>query len=94
MDLSIYLGWIGLGLGIISRIFIPWLNERRLNPDEAKWSFRYIWPQIAAVVIAALALPLVPSIETVGTMGLAPAYLVGWGAGDIGRFIDKAITKQ
>lgn len=90
-----YLGWVGLGMGLVSRVFIPWLNERRLNPDEAQWSWRYVWPQLIAVAIVVLALPLlVPNIEAVGELALAPAYLAGWGAADVGRLVDKAVTKN
>lgn len=91
----LYLGWVGLGLGVLSRIFIPWLNARRLNPDEAQWSWRYIWPQLIGVAVVVLALPLlVPDLEAIGQLALAPGYLVGWGAADLGRFADKWITKS
>lgn len=91
----LYVGWVGLGLGVVSRIFIPWLNERRLNPEEAKWSWRYIWPQLAAVAIIALGVPLVLSnLESVGALAFAPAYLIGWAIADVGRFVDKAVTNK
>ena len=90
-----YLGWIGLGVGVLSRIFVPWLNERRLNPDNAKWSWRYVWPQIIAVVVVTLLLPLVISdLESIGAMAFGPAWLIGWAAADIGRFADKLVTKS
>jgi hypothetical protein len=90
-----YLGWVGLGFGVVSRVFVPWLNERRLNPDNAKWDWRYVWPQLVGVVIAALLLPLVlTNMEGIGAMAFGSAYIMGWGAADIGRFADKLITKQ
>ena len=95
MDISAFIGWIGLGFGVISRIFVPWLNERRLNPDDAKWTWRYVWPQAIAVVVVVLLLPLVLSnVETIGAMSFGPAYLVGWAAADIGRFADKIVLKS
>ena len=95
MDTSLYLGWIGLGLGVISRIFIPWLNARRVNPETAQWSWRFVWPQLAAVVIVALGLPLVLSnVDGVGQLAFAPAYLVGWAVADVGRFVDSAVTRN
>ena len=95
MDTSLYLGWVGLGLGVTSRIFIPWLNARRVNPETADWSWRYIWPQLVAVLIIALGLPLVLSgVESVGQLAFAPAFLVGWAVADVGRFVDKAVTKS
>jgi hypothetical protein len=92
MDTTLWLGWVGLVLGLISRIFIPWLNVRRLNPENAQWSWRYVWPQLVSVVIVGLGLPLViTNTEVIGLMALTPAYLVGWGAADVGRFVDRAI---
>lgn len=91
----LYLGWVGLGLGVVSRIFIPWLNARRVNPDEAQWSWRYIWPQLVSVAIVALGLPLVlGSVEGIGALAFVPAYLIGWAVADVGRFVDKAVTKS
>lgn len=91
----LYLGWVGLGMGVVSRIFIPWLNARRVNPDEAQWSWRYIWPQLVAVAIVALGLPLVlGSVEGIGELAFVPAYLIGWAVADVGRFVDKAVTKS
>lgn len=91
----VYAGWIGLFLGLASRVFLPWLNARRLNPEEAQWNWRYIWPQVIAVVIAILLLPLVvQDLESVGEMSVSTAYIVGWFAGDVGRFVDKFITKS
>ena len=84
-----FVGWIGLTFGVISRIFVPWLNERRNNPDNAKWSWRYVWPQLVAVVVVALLLPLVLSnVEAIGEMAFGAAYVIGWGVADIGRFAD------
>lgn len=95
MDISLYLGWVGLLLGVLSRIFIPWLNARRLNPEKADFSWPFVWPQLAAVVIVALGLPLViTNIEAVGQLALTSAYLIGWGAADVGRFVDKAVLHR
>jgi hypothetical protein len=85
-----YLGWIGLGLGLLSRVFVPWLNERRNNPDKAQWSWRYVWPQLIAFGVAVLVLPLVVTdLESIAGMSFGPAWLIGWAAADVGRFIDK-----
>ena len=56
-----FIGWIGLALGVISRIFVPWLAARRNNPEGADWSWRYLWPPIISVVVVAVLLPLVLS---------------------------------
>jgi len=79
----------------MSRIFIPWLNERRLNPENAQWSWRFVWPQLVAVVIVFLGLPLaLSSVENVGSLAFAAAYLVGWGVADVGRFAAKVVTRS
>ncbi len=91
----LYIGWVGLGFGVVSRIFVPWLNERRLNPENAKWSWPYVWPQLIAVVVVALLLPLVLSnIEGMGEMAFSTTYVIGWGAADIGRVANKIITRS
>ena len=93
--MAVYIGWIGLAVGLLSRIFVPWLNERRLNPEEAQWSWRYVWPQLIGVVVAALLLPLVISdLESIATLAFGPAWLMGWAAADIGRFADKIVFKR
>jgi len=93
--MAVYIGWFGLAIGLLSRIFVPWLNVRRLDPENAKWSWRYVWPQLIAVVIAALLLPLVVSdLVAIGGMAFGPAWLIGWAAADIGRFADKLVFKR
>ena len=93
--MAAYIGWFGLVLGLISRIFVPWLNARRLNPDEAQWSWRYVWPQLIAVVIAGLLLPLViADLAGIGAMAFGAAWLIGWAAADLGRFADKLVFKR
>ena len=90
-----FIGWIGLALGVVSRIFVPWLAVRRDNPDKADWSWRYLWPQLISVVVVALLLPLVLSnLESIGTMAFSASYIIGWGAADIGRFVDKSVRKS
>ncbi len=93
--MAAYIGWFGLAIGLLSRIFVPWLNERRLNPDEAQWSWRYVWPQLIGVVIAALLIPLVVSdLESIASLAFGSAWLIGWAAADIGRFADKLVFKR
>lgn len=96
MEEVIFSGWVGLGLGVLSRVFVPWLNARRANPDEAKWSWRFVWPQIIAVAIVLLLLPLLlgTSLESVGDMTFVSAYLSGYAVADIGRLVDKRFVEN
>lgn len=80
-------------LGLVSRVFVPWMIERIRRPDDPalKWAWRYVWPQLLSVVVLVLVAPLVVSnIEQVLTMGVVAAYVFGWGAADIGKtlFLD------
>ena len=88
-----YLGWLFLALGGFSRVFVPWLIARRQDPGLS-WSWRYVWPQLVTLLVVALLLPLTVDLETVSKLEITPAYVVGWGAADIGRLIDKVITKN
>lgn len=93
--MAVYIGWFGLALGLVSRIFVPWLKARSDDPENAKWSWRYVWPQLIAVVIAGLLLPLVVSdLAGIGEMAFGAAWLIGWAAADIGRFADKLVFKH
>jgi len=93
--MAVYIGWFGLALGLVSRIFVPWLKARRDDPEKAQWSWRYVWPQLIAVVIAGLLLPLVVSdLAGIGEMAFGAAWLIGWAAADIGRFADKIVFKR
>ena len=89
-----YLAWIALIFGVLSRIFVPFLLERRDNPDLS-WSWRFIWPQLITVLVVFLVLPLLISdLEAISGLAPAVAYLSGWAAADVGRNADKLITRQ
>ena len=85
--------WILLTIGIIARIVVPFLMERRENP-ELKWDMKYVWPQIISFVIIALMLPvIVPNLESIAVLDYQAAFLVGWAAGDIGNVGRKFLTR-
>lgn len=87
-----YAPWISFGIGILARIFVPWLNERRKKPSLG-WDMRYVWPQILGVIVIGLALPLlVPDLLSVGELTPQNAWLEGYGAASLGRLGDKFIT--
>jgi hypothetical protein len=80
-------------LGVLSRIFVPWLVARKQDPTLS-WSWRYIWPQLVTAVIIGLVLPLFVDLAAVATMALPAAYIAGWGAADVGRTLDKVALPQ
>ena len=89
-----YLAWIFLVLGVLSRIFVPFLLARRDNP-ALSWSWRYIWPQLITVLVVFLVLPLlIADLEAVAGLAPAVAYLSGWAAADVGRQADKLFIRK
>jgi len=75
-------------LGVFGRVFLPWLNARRSNPD-LPWSWRMIWPQLVTGLIVLIVAPLITGLEALGSLKPVAAYLSGWAAADVGREIDK-----
>ena len=90
-----FLPWISLVIGVLARVFVPWLAKRREAPQEAKWQWPYVWPQLLSVGLIFLLLPLVVSdIGAVGKLPYQAAWLAGWAAADIGRDTYKALAKE
>ena len=93
--------WIALGvffLGIIARVFVPFLIKRAKHPDapDSKWNWKYVWPQLIVVLVLVLVAPLVADdLNNLLSLGVVPAYLSGWAAADIGKtlFIDTEVVK-
>ena len=87
--------WISLAVGVLARIFVPWLAKRRENPEQAQWKWTFVWPQLISVVLIFLLLPLLIG-DLVGLGGLPwqAAWLAGWAAADIGRETYKALAKE
>ena len=86
-----YTPYIAFTLGILSRIFLPWLAAKRNEPNMG-WSWRLVTPQLISVLIVALLLPLVADFGALGTLPTPAAYLAGWAAADVGREADKLIV--
>ena len=75
-------------LGVLSRIFVPWLVARKQDPTLS-WSWRYIWPQLVTAIVVVMVLPLIFDLAAVANMALPAAYIAGGGAADVGRTLDK-----
>lgn len=89
--MSPYVSWILLFVGILARIFVPFLIARREDPSLG-WSWRYVWPQVLAFAIIALMLPvIVADLASIGELQYQAAFLVGWAAGDIGNLGRKVL---
>jgi hypothetical protein len=89
-----YLAWIFLILGVLSRVFVPFLLARRNDPSLS-WSWRFIWPQLITVLVIFLVLPLlIADLSAVSGLAPAVAYLAGWAAADVGRETDKLLLRS
>ena len=85
--------WLLLTVGLLARIVVPFLIERRENPTLG-WDMKYIWPQVISFWIIALMLPvIIPNLESIAVLDLQAAFLVGWAAGDIGNVSRKFLTR-
>lgn len=85
--------WILLFVGILARIIVPFLVERREEP-ELSWDMKYVWPQVISFIIIALMLPvIVPNLESIADLTYQVAFLAGWAAGDIGNVGRKFLTR-
>ena len=93
--MNVYVAYFSLFAGLVLRIVIPWLAKRQQDPENAKWDWRYVWPQVLSVVIVALLLPLtLADLASVGVIPAQAAWVLGWGAADIGRKTYKALANE
>jgi len=84
-----WLAWLLLLLGGLSRVLLPFLLERRDNP-ELSWDWRYLWPQLLSFIIFVLLLPLlVDDLASIGALDPQNAWLVGYGAASFGRLAQR-----
>ncbi len=85
--------WLLLTVGLLARIIVPFLIERRENPGLG-WDMKYVWPQVISFTIIALMLPvIIPNLESIADLDYQAAFLVGWAAGDIGNISRKFLTR-
>jgi len=87
--------WLSMTLGVVARVFVPWLAKRRQEPDKAKWNWKFVWPQLVSVALIFLLLPLlIGDLADMGGLPWQAAWLAGWAAADIGRETYKALAKE
>ncbi len=91
----ILLPWVSMVVGVLARVFVPWLAKRREKPEEAKWSWNFVWPQLVSVALIFLLLPLlIGDLASLGGLPWQASWLAGWAAADIGRETYKALAKE
>ncbi len=87
--------WVSMAVGVLARVFVPWLAKRREEPDMFKWSWKFVWPQFVSVGLIFLLLPLlIGDLSKMGGLPWQAAWLAGWAAADIGRETYKALAKE
>ena len=90
--------YLVLFLGIVSRVFLPWLISRRNAAQSGRtlpWTWRFLWPQLVSVGVIVLLLPfLLSNLANIAELEYTAAYLAGWAAADLGREADKLLLKQ
>lgn len=89
MEISIYLACL---LGILSRIFFPYLILLRDNP-ETSFDRKYLVPAIISVLINLLAAPLILNQLAPGGNWIN-AWIIGYGATDVSRDFIKATASS
>lgn len=88
-----FIPWILLVLGILARIFVPFLLARRDDPSLG-WDWKYVWPQLISFAIIALMLPVIlPNLASISGLDPQAAFLAGWAAGDIGNVGRKFLER-
>jgi len=81
---------LALFAGLVARIAVPFLNERREDPNLS-WEWKYARGPVLAFIIICLMLPLlIPNLmDVIRNSEPQVIWLVGWGVGDLGREADK-----
>ena len=93
--MDVYLAWFSLFAGLSLRVFIPWLAKRQQDPENAQWDMKYVWPQVLSVVLVGLLLPLtIADLGSVADIPVQAAWILGWGAADIGRKTYKTLANE
>ncbi len=88
-------GFYFLIAGILSRMLIPWLVKVYQSQNGFNWEWKYLRGQAIAVLITFVGLPLLLNdISAVGAWDAQAAFLSGYAAAEIGRFIDKVVTEK
>lgn len=87
--------WVSLFVGLVARIVVPWLAVRQADPQSADWSWRFVWPMAVSFVLVFLVLPLViADLSVISSLPYQAAWLMGWGAADLGRKSYKVLAKE
>lgn len=99
MDTVDYVPYVGLLVGVLGRVVIPWLIAILDSDGPVPWEWRKAGAQILVGGLAFLGLvaanPQLPDLnwQQALALGLATAAS-GWGFADMGREVKKAATPE
>ena len=92
-----FVPYIGLAVGVVARVILPWLIKRLESPSP--WDWNKAAGQLVAGVLAFITLlaanPTIGEMTWQGALAIGVAAAAGgWGAADIGRTVKKVREKE
>ena len=93
MEFSTVAPYLFFGLGVLGRVVIPYIQAKLASDEPLSFDWRYLVGQLITAILALIPLLQGPDFLTeLGAMGWVAALLYGWGSGDIGRMLQKAVA--
>jgi len=93
MEFATVAPYLFFALGVLGRVVIPYLQAKLSSDEPLSFDWRYLVGQLITAVLALIPLLQGPDfLMELGAMGWVAALLYGWGSGDIGRALQKAVT--
>lgn len=93
MEFNTVAPYLFFALGVLGRVVIPYIQAKLASDEPLSFDWRYLGGQLITAVLALI--PLLQSPDFLGELGImswVAALLYGWGSGDIGRALQKAVT--
>lgn len=96
-QLTPYLPYIGVVLGVLSRAIAPYLVKLYKNTsDKINWEWKYLRGQLILSALAFVVLPLlIPNLgQFLANANWQEAWSMGWSISAVGRLMDKVVEKN
>lgn len=99
MEYSEFVPYVGLLVGVLGRVIVPWLIKRLQEPNGLNWDWKKAWAQLLTGLLSFLALlaanPQLPTLTWTQALGLGLASAAaGWGFADAGREVKKVARPE
>jgi hypothetical protein len=95
MEFETVAPFLFFGLGLVGRVVIPYIQAKLASQEPISFDWRYLIGQLLASFVALI--PLIDNPDFLGQLGAlsrVAALVFGWGSGDIGRAIQKAVAPK